>query len=91
MAIDKRTHQRVYEACHCEGREIIKDYLEDDDILDLALEFIFRLRNGQKKLNRSTDEELTLFVSNYLDGLEDGVRSQLNRELMTFKKWLRDA
>lgn len=90
MAIDKRTHQRVYEDAIVEGREIVKDYLEDDDILDLALGFVSSKKQA-KEIERSTDGELTLFVSNYLDGLEDGVRSQLNRELMTFKKWLRDA
>ena len=86
MAIDKKTQQRVYEKAIEDGRELVK---ENGDPLDSALSLF--TKKHAKEIERSNNVELMMFVSNYLDGLEDGVRSQVSREKTAFKKWLDDV
>jgi hypothetical protein len=74
-----------------EGRALIRaNYLKsgDDDIIDLALEDwpLNKIEDFDIFLEDCTDEEYLAIAKNFIDGMEDGLKSALSRWLDKFKK-----
>jgi hypothetical protein len=88
MPISKDEQYRIYNYGIEEGREIVKSYLDDEDVIDVILEAF--TDKQAKRIEDSTFEELKLAVNNFHDGIEDGIKSQLGREASEYIKWLRD-
>lgn len=81
------TNERTYNFGIAEGKQLVKDYLDDEDIIDIALGPFDK--KSVKRIERSDTEDLVALVRNFIDGLEDGVKSQCARETAEYIKWLR--
>lgn len=88
MSISKDEQYRIYNYGIEEGREIVKSYLEDEDVIDVILE-AFSERQA-KRIENSTFDELKLAVNNFHDGVEDGIKLQLGKESTAYIKWMSD-
>lgn len=88
MPISKDEQYSIYNFGIAEGRDIVDSYLDGDDIIDIVLEGFSS--KSAKRIERSGVEDLELAVENFMDGVEDGIKSQLGKELTSYVKWMRD-
>jgi hypothetical protein len=87
VPINSDEQYRIYNFGIEEGREIVRSYLDGEDVIDVILE-AFDTKRQVKRIEDSTIDELKLAVSNFHDGVEDGIKSQLQRESTSYIKWL---
>lgn len=88
MPISKDEQYRIYNFGIEEGSEIVKSYLDGEDVIDVILE-AFSERQADRVEN-SSREALELAVKNFHDGVEDGIKLQLGKETADYIRWLRD-
>lgn len=88
MPISKDEQYRIYNYGIEEGKELVKSYLDGEDVIDVLLE-AFSDKQA-KRIENSTFDELKLAVNNFHDGVEDGIKLQLGTESSDYIKWLRD-
>jgi hypothetical protein len=88
MPISKDEQYRIYNFGIEEGRDIVKSYLDGEDVIDVILEAFSEKQ--AKRVENSSFEELKLAVNNFHDGVEDGIKLQLGKEAADYIKWLRD-
>lgn len=86
--MDKDIRYKAYDFAVKEGKEIVKSYFHDEDILDLAFE-PFSDRQV-KRLENEPEDELEFLVRDYIDGIEDGIKAGLAKERNAYFKWMRD-
>ena len=89
MALAKDTIYNVYNGGIKDGTRMFKDFIGKDDLIDVALESL--TPHDQKHVERASLPDLEKAVSNYLDGIEDGIKIALKSEGSKYVKWLRNA
>lgn len=90
MSIDRDLQYAIYNAGVTEGRSMIGDWLgSNPDLLEMAASNISSPDN-HRRIMRSSDNDAIKAVKNYHDGLEDGVKQQLQKELRSYLKWLKE-
>jgi hypothetical protein len=87
MPITKVQQDRIYNYGIDQGKAILHEYINGDDVIDILVE-AFSQKEG-KRVEKSTREELELAVRNFRDGVEDGIKSQLYKECGDYIGWLR--
>jgi predicted lipid carrier protein YhbT len=89
VAISKDEQYTTYMLGDADGKALVaKSKYAKDDLLDLATR---KLSPGaSKRILSSGHDELSLLVKNYMDGLEDGIKAQVQRESSKYRKWMDD-
>ena len=89
MPITKDEQYVIYNLGITDGKHLISDSVySTEDVLELALRKV--IKGNTKRVNNSTPEEFILAVKNYMDGLEDGCKSQISHESDKYVKWLKE-
>lgn len=88
MPISKDEQYSIYNYGIAEGRELVKEFLDDEDIIDIILER-FTTKTA-KRIENADLPDLELAVRNFSDGIEDGVKSELGKQTNSYVKWMRD-
>jgi predicted lipid carrier protein YhbT len=89
VAISKDEQYTAYMLGDADGKALVaKSKYGKDDLLDLATRKLSP--NTSKRVTNSAHHELVLLVKNYMDGLEDGVKAQVQRESSKYRKWMDD-
>jgi hypothetical protein len=89
MAISKDEQYTTYMLGDADGKALIAESeYANEDILELATRKLTKAT--AKRILNSGHDELSLLVKNYMDGLEDGIKAQVQRESEKYRKWMTD-
>jgi hypothetical protein len=89
MAISKDEQYSTYNLGIEDGKALIAESeYANEDILELATRKLTKAT--AKRVTNSGNDELMLLVRNYMDGLEDGVKAQVQRESSKYRNWMTD-
>jgi hypothetical protein len=89
MSISKSEHYSVYNLGIEDGKTLVAESeYANEDILELATRKM--TKNTSKRVINSNHDELLQLVRNYMDGLEDGVKSGIMHESSEYRKWMAD-